>query len=270
MKTDRELIAEIDALQVEPGALAFWWLGQLSFVLKAGGKVFYFDPYLSSSPYRNVPSLLAPDVVTDADWVFGSHDHGDHIDPGTVPGLAKASPQARFVCSRVSAKHMRELGVPEARIVMLDDGLSFEEDGVKISAIAAQHEFFDRDPVLGYPHLSFIVETGGVTVYHSGDTLVYDGMLAKLSKWQFDVMFVPINGRDAERLARNCLGNMTFQEAVDLVGTLKPRLAVPGHYEMFNGNTADPQDFASYMDVKFPDVKYWIGEHGVPVVLPPR
>ena len=57
---------------------------------------------------------------------------------------------------------------------------------------------------------------------------------------------------------------------MDLVGTLKPRLAVPGHYEMFKGNTANPQDFAQYMDVKYPDVKYWIGEHGVPVILPAK
>jgi L-ascorbate metabolism protein UlaG (beta-lactamase superfamily) len=170
----------------------------------------------------------------------------------------------------VARKKMLDLGVADERIIALDDGLSYEEEGLRISAIAAQHEFFDRNAELGYPYLSFIVETGGVTVYHSGDTLVYDGMLAKLAQWSFDVMFLPINGRDAERFARNILGNMTYQEAVDLVGTLKPRLAVPGHYDMFNGNLANPADFTRFMDVKYPDVAYWVGEHGETVSVPPR
>ncbi|HHX63385.1 MAG TPA: MBL fold metallo-hydrolase [Chloroflexi bacterium] len=270
MKTHQELLDEIARTQPGAGELTFWWLGQLSYVVKAGGRTLYFDPYLAPSPRRNTPPLLTPDEVTNADWVFGSHDHGDHIDPATIPGIAAASPNARFVCSRVARQKMLSLGVPDERIVALDDGLSYEEDGLRISAIAALHEFFDRDEELGYPYLSFIVETGGVTIYHSGDTLVYDGMLAKLSKWSFDVMFLPINGRDAERFARNIQGNMTFQEAVDMVGTLKPRLAVPGHYDMFTGNLANPKDFTRYMDVKYPDVSYWVGGHGEAVTLPPR
>jgi hypothetical protein len=36
-------------------------------------------------------------AVTNPDWVFGSHDHSDHIEPLAVPGVAQTSPQARFV-----------------------------------------------------------------------------------------------------------------------------------------------------------------------------
>ena len=67
--------------------------------------------------------------------------------------------------------------------------------------------------------------------------------------------------------ARNCLGNMTFQEAVDLAGVLKPRLTVPGHYEMFANNSQDPVAFAGYMRLKYPELRYWIGEHGQVVLL---
>ncbi len=270
MKTGAALLAEIDSLKLEPGALAFWWWGQMSFVVKAGGKVLYFDPYLADRPSRTVPPLADATAITHADWVFGSHDHSDHIDPVAIKGIAAASPQARFVCSRVAGKHVRALGVPDARIVALDDGVTYPGDGIRISAIAAEHEFFDRDPELGYPHLCFIVEIDGRTILHLGDTLRYDGMIAKLKQWRFDVMFVPINGRDAERFARRCLGNMTYQEAVDMAGALRPRLTVPGHYEMFANNSQNPNAFADYMRVKFPDLRFWIGEHGEAVVVRER
>jgi L-ascorbate metabolism protein UlaG (beta-lactamase superfamily) len=264
------LIQEINAAVVPYGAVAFWWLGQISYIVKAGGRVFYLDPFLTPSPRRNVPPPVLAEEVSNADWVTGSHDHGDHIDAKALPAIAAASPQARFVVSRVAKKKLLALGIPEARIVPGDEGLVYEEEGLRISAIAAEHEFFDRDPELGYPYLSTIIETGGVTIYHSGDTLCYDGMLAKLSRWAIDLAFVPINGRDAARYARNCIGNMTYQEAVDLAGKLRPRLTVPAHYEMFEGNTADPQLFADYMRVKYPDVAFWIGEHAQMVLLPPR
>jgi L-ascorbate metabolism protein UlaG (beta-lactamase superfamily) len=265
MTTGKALIEEISREQVAPGVAAFWWLGQMSFVIKAGGQTLYFDPYLAPRPTRQVAPLFAAEAVTNADLVFGTHDHSDHIDPVAIKGIAAASPQARFVCSRVARKKVLSLDVPSERIIGLDEGIVHEQPGLRISAIAAEHEFFDRDAELGYPYLCYIVEVGGVTILHMGDTLRYDGMVAKLNRWQFDVMFVPINGRDAERYARRCLGNMTFQEAVDLAGVLKPRLTVPGHYDMFANNSQDPAAFADYMRLKFPAQEFWIGEHGAKV-----
>lgn len=270
VKTGADLVRDVDGLSVPPGAVAFWWLGQMGYIVKLAGRVLYFDPFLAPRPTRLVPPLLAPGDVTHADFVFGSHDHGDHIDPVAVAGIRDASPRAQFVCSRVSRRHLLEIGVPDARIVALDDGGSGEVEGLRISAIAAQHEFFDRDPDLGHPHLCFVVEGESVAVLHAGDTLRYDGMLARLAGWRFDVAFLPINGRDAARYARGCMGNMTYQEAVDLAGALSPRLTVPGHYDMFADNPGDPAAFAAYMDVKYPDLDYWIGDHGVAVVLGSR
>mgnify|MGYP000854157885 CR=1 FL=1 len=270
MKTGQALIAEIDATALAPGAIAFWWLGQLSYIVKLGDTVLYFDPYLDPSPRRNVPPLLKPEEITHADWVLCSHDHSDHIDPYAIQGIAAASPQARFVCSRVAQAHLLELGIATGHIVPLDEGMAHQWGELCITPIAAAHELLNRDPQLGHPYLGYLVTRGGATVYHAGDTCVYDGMLAKLLRWPVDLAFVPINGRDAERLARGCIGNMTYQEAVDLVGALRPRLAVPGHYDMFTGNMADPQLFADYMDVKYPGVRYWIGGYGERVILAPR
>lgn len=270
MTSGRALIEEIDGLKLQPGSLAFWWLGQMGYAVKIQETVFYIDPFLAPSRFRNVPPLLDPAEVTNADWVLGTHDHGDHIDSRAFTGIAAASPQARFVCSRVARPRVLALGIAPERVIGLDEGLVVQEADLSITPVASAHEFLDHDPELGYPYLGYVIEQAGVCLYHAGDTTRYEGLRLKLEHWPLDVAFMPINGRDAERLSRNCIGNMTYQETVDLAGELQPRLTVPGHYEMFSNNCEDPQKFADYMRVKYPHLNYWIGEHGVAVVVPPR
>jgi L-ascorbate metabolism protein UlaG (beta-lactamase superfamily) len=60
---------------------------------------------------------------------------------------------------------------------------------------------------------------------------------------------------------------MTYQEAVDLAGNLRPKLVVPGHYEMFSSNSQDPALFADYLDAKYPGIQCWIGDHGEKVIV---
>ena len=139
---------------------------------------------------------------------------------------------------------------------------------MRISAIAAAHEFLDQDEKTGhYPYLGFIIEAEDLTIYHAGDTCVYDGMISKLRRWNFDLMMLPINGRDAVRLKANLIGNMTFQEAVDLAGTLETRYVVPAHYDMFSDNPGNPKAFADYLGVKFPGVHAIIPDYGERVIL---
>src|SRR5437763_1850557 len=93
-RSGRELIAEIQGTETAPGAGAFWWLGQHSFVVKLGGTTIYIDPYLEPNPARQTPPLFVPEEVTNADLVLCTHDHGDHIDPYALEGIVRASPGA--------------------------------------------------------------------------------------------------------------------------------------------------------------------------------
>jgi L-ascorbate metabolism protein UlaG (beta-lactamase superfamily) len=86
-----------------------------------------------------------------------------------------------------------------------------------------------------------------------------------LRRWHLGLAFLPINGRDAKRLAAGCLGNMTYQEAADLAGSLRPGVTVPTHFEMFAMNSEDPRLFAEHMRVKYPDLALKIPELGVAV-----
>jgi len=264
MPTGDTLIAEIDACVTGGGRCAIWWLGQHSFVLKLGNDVLYVDPYLTASSRRRVPPLLAPGSVTHARFVLGTHDHADHIDRPTWPALAKASPEARFVVPEVLRPQLAaDIGLPETRFVGLDAGLSVELGGLEIHAVPAAHELLDRDLRTGmHPYLGYVIRGNGCAIYHAGDTCIYEGMLTRLRRFEIDVALLPINGRDAERLARGCIGNMTYQEAADLAGALRPGLTVPTHFDMFEGNSENPRLFADYVNVKYPWLRTRVPVHG--------
>lgn len=263
------LINDIEAAEVTLGSLAFWWLGQNGYAFKGGDTIVYADLYLSDPEdgRRQTPPPLTPDQVTNATVVTCSHDHGDHLDPGTVPGVVAASPQALFVAPRTARRRMLDLGVPAKRLVLLSHGESATLGPLTVTAVKSKHEFFDEDPAAGFPYLGFIYRLNGVTWYHAGDTIPWEGLGATLRGFAPEIVFLPINGRDAERYRRHCLGNCTFQEAVDLAGAVQPRMVVPMHWDMFAGNSEDPRKFVDYLAAKYPGVATWIGKVGEPVMV---
>jgi len=270
MKTGTILIQDIDNCKLKHGQLAFWWLGQLGFVVKAGNTVIYIDAYLSPGKSRNIAPMIIPEEVVNADFFFGSHDHIDHIDKSIWKQLSVASPKAKFVVPQILVNKLSaEIGIPKVRFIGLSDGLSAMVNGFRMTGIAAAHEFLDKDPETGlYPYLGFILEIDGRVIYHSGDTCIYEGLTTKLQAYKkIDLMFIPINGRDAKKYLNNTIGNMTYQEAVDLAGVIKPRLIVPGHYDMFNNNLENPKLFTDYVDAKYPNQKYWVGDYGEAVII---
>lgn len=269
MLMGQALIADIDAYTPQEGACAFWWLGQMTFVVKTARHTLYFDLYLSDSPARLFPPPLRAEEVCNANLFFGSHDHDDHIDYPTWHTAALASPDAKLVVPGVlidSLAHAQEL--PRCRYLAAEDGARLTVDGVEIRCIAAAHERLN--PVNGrYANMIYVVRVDGVTLCHVGDSCVYDGLLSRLrALGPIDLMFLPINGRDAKRLRRGCIGNMTYQEAVDLVGEVQPRLAVPAHYDMFENNSENPALFAGYLEIKYPERDFWMGPHARRVELP--
>ncbi len=235
---------------------AFTWLGQHSFILTLGPEVILVDPFLADMPERLVPPMFEPAAAQGiVSLVCCTHDHIDHIDPVAVSGLAEAT-DCSFLAPRSCRGRMLSLGVPEERLLLLDDQETVGHRGISITGVKAAHEFFETDEDGHHAFLGLVLQAEGVTIYHAGDTVWWEGLQARLRTWQLDAAFLPINGRDAERYRANVLGNMTYQEAADLAGGLDIRLVVPTHYGMFESNTLNPQLFADYVDAKFPDLRY--------------
>ncbi|CAA9422350.1 MAG: hypothetical protein AVDCRST_MAG22-2668 [uncultured Rubrobacteraceae bacterium] len=247
------MISGIDGLRVGERALAFWGLGQVGVAIKGPRGVLYVDPYLTDSDggggslERTFPPPLRPDEVTNADAVLLTHDHIDHTDPKTVLPLSEASPRARIVAPSTSRDTLVEAGLEADRLVVPRIGEPVEVAGATVTAVPSAHTELEYDPERGHAYLGYVVECNGVTVYHAGDTVVYEGLIERLSAWKIDVAFVPINGRDFFRTAQNIIGNTDSREAAQLAEALDFGLIVPTHYDLFAFNGADPGHFVSYL-----------------------
>ena len=245
----------LDAIDVPFGHFAWCHLGQQGYLLKLGETIIACDPYLSPSPKRLVPPQMTLDQFHPVSMVLGTHDHTDHIDRDAWKRLIRIHSFLYFLlpaeCHDAVSK---AIGLSEGHLHGLEDGESTEVNGITIHAIAAAHETLSRNPVTGnHPSLMYVIEGNGVRILHAGDTCLYDGMVRRLRRFMpLTAVMLPINGRDAERLGRGCIGNMTYQEAADLAGLLQPALTLPGHFDMFPGNTEDPNRFLSYFQLKYP------------------
>jgi L-ascorbate metabolism protein UlaG (beta-lactamase superfamily) len=265
------LIEQISAAQPPRGAVALWWLGQASFVLKGDGVVVYVDPYLRVADRRLSPPPFPPEAVTNADLVLLTHDHGDHVDPETLPGLAKASPAARFVAPRPIDGRVAGLVGSPTRVspAVADEPLALDTQGhkVEILPVPAKHEEFDLTEE-GYPHLGYSVRLGGVTVHHSGDTIPYDGQVERVRAHGVDVALLPINGRDYYRTRAGTIGNFDYREAAEFATQIGAKVAIPMHYGMFRGNTVPPGHFVTHAAEFHPDLSIHVmGRFGKYVYL---
>ena len=228
------------------------WLGQMGLRIRMGETTLLIDYYASDTPGRQTPVPIPAQDVRGVDAFLGTHDHLDHIDHEAWRVWAKTCPDARFVFPAAHIRCVSDDGISEDRQLPIDAGCHVEVGDVTIHAIPAAHEFLSPDDAGHYPCLQYIVEGCGRRVYHAGDTLRYEGMLPKLLAFgPIDAAILPINGRDGRRYRRDCIGNMTFQEAADLAGELRPRLAIPGHFDMFADNPGDPEAFYDYLDAKY-------------------
>lgn len=263
MAGGQALRERIAARAIPAGAVGVWWLGQASLVLKLAGRTLYVDPYLAPSAQRLVPPAFAPGAVTDADLVLLTHDHGDHIDPAALPGIALASPGARFVTPRPTVERVAELIGDDARIVAATAGTPLDLDGLTLTPIAAKHEAFDEDPARGFPYLGYVIQADGLTLYNAGDTIPYPGLVETLRPFAIDLAFLPINGRDFFRTSTNIMGNCDYREAAELAALLDVDTVVPVHYGMFAGNTVPPGHFVSYLAERAPGINAHImGRYG--------
>ena len=241
------------------------FLGQMGFKFRFGETVVYIDPFLSDHPRRQFPSPMSVEELCDADLILGTHDHKDHIDRAAWTQVAESSPDVVFIVPELLLRQglADDLNISSGRFVGMTHAQAVSLNGVRITAVASAHEFLDQDGETGlFPYLGYVIEWEGFTLYHAGDTCRYEGLETFLKQWHLDVMVLPINGRDAERYADGCVGNMTYQEAVDLAGEVGPQVVIPGHHDLFAHNGENPKLFADYLRAKYPNQKYYVMESG--------
>ena len=261
---DDALLADIDAAKNQPDMLHIWWLGQSGFLLQHNGKHLLLDPYLSDSLSRKYADTDKPHVrvseqvidparLAGINVVTSSHNHTDHLDADTLLPLMATNPAMQFVIPEANRAFVLDRvgnALDRNQPVGLSDGQTATVDGFVFHGVPAAHNELERDAEGRCKFMGFVVEIGAgherpghekkFRVYHSGDTLWYDGMEDVLRPFQVDVAFLPINGNKPER---RVAGNLNPDEAARLGRAIGTKLVVPHHYDLFEFNTADPADF---------------------------
>lgn len=228
------------------------WLGQAGFWIDTGAHRILIDPYLSDSLARKyagqandhrrmMPVPVVPEALPRPDVVLVTHAHTDHMDPETLGPLHRRFPDLPFVVPAARLEVARPRIGAAARLVAVDAGQTLEPvPGLTLHVLPAAHETFERDAAGRHPFLGYALASGGLRLAHSGDTIPYPGQADRLRAFGVDVLLLPVNGRDAARLAAGIPGNLTLAEAIALARAAEASCLVPHHFGMFAFNTLDP------------------------------
>jgi L-ascorbate metabolism protein UlaG (beta-lactamase superfamily) len=246
------------ALSLEPGASwpapgqpGIVWLGQAGFWIETGAHRVLIDPYLSDSLARKyagqrndhrrmMPPPVLPEALPQPDIVLVTHAHTDHLDPDTLAPLAQRFPQLPFVVPASRLTIARDRIGAEAILLGVDAGQSIEPlPGLEITVLPAAHETVELDAKGQHHFLGYGIRSGGIGLYHSGDCIPFDGLSNAVRGLGADIALLPVNGRDAVRLAAGIPGNFTLTEAVALARDGDIPFLIPHHFGMFALNTCD-------------------------------
>ena len=252
-----DLAGQVRSLQVPPGHLAVWALGQQGYIFKGGRQVVVIDPYLSSdveetSPpsdfARLVPVPVQPGDLDMVDLVLSTHAHADHCDPRTLEPLMQASAAARLLTSYKARDMLASQGFDMRRIEVPSVGEARQYgDDLTITAIPSAHYEQEPDEDGNPAYLGFIITLNGVTLYHCGDSVVYPGLIERLKPHEIDIACLPINGRDWFREQQDLVGNMDYREAAELCAAINAKVLIPGHNDMFAANRINPSYLLDYL-----------------------
>lgn len=252
---DAAFLADVaSAVQSEPDRLHLWWLGQSGYLVYWDGAYALLDPYLSDSltrKYANTAKphvrmterVIAPEHLSMARVVTSSHNHTDHLDAETIGPLLAANPALTVIASWANVAFAAErLQVAPERITGITLDRQVDVAPFRFHALQAAHNKFEQDAAGHHCFIGLIVEAGPYRIYHSGDTLRYPGLEARLRPWRVDIALLPLNGDDP---ARGVAGNLDGPQAAQLAHDIGAGLVVPCHYEMYAFNTADTAPFCA-------------------------
>jgi L-ascorbate metabolism protein UlaG (beta-lactamase superfamily) len=247
-----KFLADVKEASKGTSHLHLWWLGQSGFLIQYQSRHLLLDPYLSDSltkKYENTNKphvrmterVIAPENLDFIDVVTSSHNHTDHLDAETLLPLMQVNPGLKIVVPKANlefAAHRLQVSTERLTPVIQNEPLRL--GSFTLHAVPAAHEQLEIDEEGNHKFIGLLVEVGGYTIYHSGDTLLYSAMTDILKQWKIDIALLPINGRDP---VRGVAGNLSGEEAAQLAKEIGAKLVVPCHYDMFEFNTVSPAAF---------------------------
>jgi len=224
---------------------ALWFLGQAGYVLRDRHTCLAIDPYLTDSAARVAPDLrrLLPVPVEPEDLkvdVFVvTHDHLDHLDPETIQQY-RHKETTLFVGPHLACRKLASLGIPNGNVVCVDRGAEAVVRTVRIRGVLAVPTDRFVSDTTGY-RIEF---PNGRSAYHTSDTAFSERLLEAAP--EAEVLLTCINGK---------WGNLSAQQAARLAARVRPKVAIPNHYDMMRPNTEDPQAFVAFLRKESPETE---------------
>ncbi len=202
------------------------FIGHSCFLLDNGTHKILIDPFISGNPIAKISAEQKK-----ADFILISHGHGDHL--GDAIELAKTN-EATIIANNEIANYCGSKGVKKVHPLHIGGGHTFPFGSVKLT-IAHHGSTLGNEFAYGGEPAGILIRTDGMVIYHAGDTGLFLDMklIGELDK--IDLALLPIGGNFT----------MDVSDAAKAVEFLRPRYAIPMHYNTNHFITADPHDFVS-------------------------
>lgn len=192
-------------------SISFTWLGHSAFAVEMDGHPILLDPFLTNNP---LAAASASEV--EAEIIFLSHAHGDHL--GDTVNIAKRT-GARVVSNFEISTWMGKHGVQDTH--GQNPGGSFDHGVVTAKWTVAFHSSSFPDGSYGGEPNGFVLTSnaGGRRLYFAGDTALFSDMKL-IGDMGLDVAFLPIGD------------NFTMgpEDSLQAIRFLRPKVVVPMHY----------------------------------------
>jgi L-ascorbate metabolism protein UlaG (beta-lactamase superfamily) len=256
------------------------FIGTATTVLHLGGFVLLTDPnflhrgqwaYLGwglASRRRTDPAMRIEDLPP-LDAVLLSHLHGDHFDRVARRNLAKHTP---ILTTPQAASRLRRRGFtePVALGTWQQQRLTKGDDTLTITSLPGKHAFglMGRmlPPVMGslleYRHGD---QSRPLRIYLSGDTLMHEDLRRIRDQFpDIDVALVHLGGTRVLGM----LVTMDGRQGVDLLELVRPRHAVPVHYNDYGVFKSPLSEFQGEVQRRKPATAVHYLRHGESYPLP--
>lgn len=201
------------------------YLGHSAVIIEEGDFNAIIDPFISG----NELARTKVEDITGITHILVTHGHADHI--GDTEEIAKSN-NALIISNAEISDYFSAKGF-KTHAMHIGGSHNFDFGRVKLTPALHGSAISTEDgKVDGGNPCGFLIEVNGKRVYHAGDTgLTMDMQLLEGDK--IDVALLPIGGNFT----------MDIEDALRAVEMIKPKLAIPIHYDTFPVIKADPMEF---------------------------
>lgn len=213
--------------------LSFTWLGHSAYLFDSDGHQFIVDPFMTNNPLCEA----SPEDI-DVELILLTHAHGDHVGftddgpAGDTIALAQRT-GATIICNYEMGNWFMNNGIPQEQVWQGNPGGTYRGDWLDVKLTKAFHSSAFEDGSYGGQPNGMIIQTGGFTVYHAGDTSLF-GDMALIAEEGLDAAILPIGD----------VFTMGVDDSIKAAKMLNAKHVIPCHYNTFPPIVQDAAEWA--------------------------